>query len=181
MSDRFGVPDHSPQHAPDPLKNPTPNSQFPNIGSDEPAFVPPAYAPEPVIDAVCKNCGAATKGNQPACPQCRQPYYETPQMGPNIIGPLCYLGGWVTGLMVYLGLRQAPVTDARARFMRFHSAQSVLVFGGLTLLMIFVSAVPFLIGLTMAGGFAAWLFLMFKAYQGGCYKLPYVGDIAERL
>jgi len=181
MSDRFGVPDHSPQHAPDPLKNPTPNSQFPNIGSDEPAFVPPAYAPEPVIDAVCKNCGAATKGNQPACPQCRQPYYETPQMGPNIIGPLCYLGGRVTMQIKYLGIRQAPVTDPRARFMRFHSAQSVLVFGGLTLLMIFVSAVPFLIGLTMAGGFAAWLFLMFKAYQGGCYKLPYVGDIAERL
>ena len=102
-------------------------------------------------------------------------------MGPNILGPLCYLGGWVTGLMVYLGVRQAPVTDARARFMRFHSAQSLVLFGGITVVWMFLGSFPFLLALMMAASFAAWLFLMFKSYQGTCYKLPYVGDIAERM
>jgi hypothetical protein len=44
MNERFGIPDHSPQHAPDhSLHNPTPSSAFPNIGgSDAGAWPAPA-------------------------------------------------------------------------------------------------------------------------------------------
>jgi len=36
MNERFGIPDHSPQHAPDhSLHNPTPSTPFPNLGGSD--------------------------------------------------------------------------------------------------------------------------------------------------
>jgi uncharacterized membrane protein len=32
----------------------------------------------------------------------------------------------------------------------------------------------------MLCGFALWVFLMIKAFQGDRFKLPYLGDIAEK-
>jgi uncharacterized membrane protein len=34
--------------------------------------------------------------------------------------------------------------------------------------------------LVSLGGFVIWLLLMFKAYQGEKFKLPVIGDIAEK-
>ena len=44
----------------------------------------------------------------------------------NVAGLLCYLLGWVTGLIFYF-------TDKRP-FVRFHAAQSIVVFGGLMII-----------------------------------------------
>ena len=44
-------------------------------------------------------------------------------MEENVAGLLCYAGGWLTGLVFLL-------TDKRP-FVRFHAAQSMVVFGGL--------------------------------------------------
>ena len=44
-------------------------------------------------------------------------------MDENVAGLLCYSLGWVTGLIFYL-------VDKRP-FVRFHAAQSMVVFGGL--------------------------------------------------
>jgi hypothetical protein len=47
MDERFGIPGHSPQHAPDhALRNPTPNDPVQNIGGGG-GWDQPAYAPSP--------------------------------------------------------------------------------------------------------------------------------------
>ena len=94
-------------------------------------------------------------------------------MEENIEGALCYLLGWVTGLIFYL-------IEKDNEFVRFHARQSILTFLPLFILGIVVSWIPFLgwvIGLLT---FILWLVLMIKAYQGNKFKLPVVGNIAER-
>ena len=95
----------------------------------------------------------------------------------NVAGLLCYLVGWVTGLIFLL-------IEKENRFVRFHAMQSIVVFGALTVASIILSFIPFigwiigwLLGLL---GLALWIVLMVKAYQNQMYKLPVAGDFAER-
>lgn len=95
----------------------------------------------------------------------------------NVVGALCYLGGWVTGLVFY-------VTEPQNRFVRFHAMQSIVVFGAACVALLVCIAIPFL-GWILSffvfyGSAALWLVLMFKAYQGDRFKLPVAGDIAEQ-
>jgi uncharacterized membrane protein len=79
------------------------------------------------------------------------------------------------------------VLEKDNRFVRFHALQSVLAFGGITLLWVLLNAVPilgFLLGVLVIipGSAVVWLVMMFKAYQGDEFKLPIVGPIAaERI
>ena len=94
----------------------------------------------------------------------------------NIAGLLCYLVGWVTGLIFFL-------IEKDSKFVKFHAMQSIIVFGALAIIGIVLSYMPF--GWTLSGliglvSIILWIFLMIKAYQGQQYKLPWVGDIAEK-
>lgn len=73
---------------------------------------------------------------------------------------------------------------SRNRFVRFHSFQSLELFlVGLILSLIpflghlFVFLVSMLVGLAL---FFVWLVLIVKALQGEMFKLPLIGDIAEK-
>lgn len=103
----------------------------------------------------------------------------------NIAGLLCYLLGVITGIIFY-------IIEKENKFVRFHAMQSIVVFG--TLLIInwvvipIIMMVPFL-GWIIGGllGFVVfvlsavlWVLLMYKAYKGERYKVPFAGDIAER-
>src|SRR3989339_1078425 len=95
----------------------------------------------------------------------------------NVAGLLCYVVGWVTGI-IFL------ILEKDNRFVRFHAFQSIIVFGAITVVQIVLSFIPFigwvlnaLIGLAT---FILWIILMVKAYQGQTYKLPIAGDIAEK-
>ena len=95
----------------------------------------------------------------------------------HIAGLLCYLLGWVSGLVFYLIEKQSD-------FVKFHATQSVIVFGTLTLASIATGVVPF-IGALLAPffsllAFALWIILMIKAFQRARYKLPWAGDLAEK-
>jgi uncharacterized membrane protein len=102
----------------------------------------------------------------------------------NLEGALCYVLGLVTGI-VFL------VLEKESKFVRFHAVQSIIVFGGLWILS-FVLGVAFsfswaLISLGFAltqlinlVALAIWIVCMYKAYKGEVFKLPVVGDIAER-
>ncbi len=95
----------------------------------------------------------------------------------NLAGLLCYVLGWVTGIIFY-------VMEKENQFIRFHAMQSILVFGAFTVVEIILSFIP-IIGwiLDMLLGICAfilWLVLMFNAYQGKKLKMPIAGDIAER-
>jgi uncharacterized membrane protein len=110
-------------------------------------------------------------------------------MDEKVAGLLCYVFLWVTGLIFYL-------IDRRP-FVRFHAAQSIVVFGGLTILRIvlgFIFGLSFLAGgwaaLSLAGaiyglvelaGFILWILLMVKAYQGQRFRVPIAADLAEQI
>lgn len=109
-------------------------------------------------------------------------------MEENVAGLLCYVFGWLTGLIFFL-------IDKRP-FVRFHAAQSMVTFGGLHVIHLILG---FAIGGSIfAGGFfgawtlfgvvlsavnliglVVWILCMVKAFQHEHFKLPIVGDFAE--
>jgi uncharacterized membrane protein len=95
----------------------------------------------------------------------------------NVAGALAYGLGWITGLALLL-------TERENRFVRFHALQSTIVFGVLCALWFVGLSIPllgWLISFILIPPLSAvlWLLLMFKAYQGERFKLPFAGDIAE--
>lgn len=110
-------------------------------------------------------------------------------MNENIAGLLCYVGGWVTGLIFFL-------TDKRP-FVRFHAAQSIVVLGGVNLAYIiltnilvtglraaglgFFSFSRLLFSVLSLGGMVLWIVLMAKAYQGERFRVPIAANLAESL
>jgi uncharacterized membrane protein len=95
----------------------------------------------------------------------------------NLAAMLSYLLGFITGLAFL-------VLEKEDRYVRFHAMQSVLTFGGLFALNILLGMVPILgwiiSFLLLPVTIVIWLVLMFKAYQGEKFKLPYIGDLAEQ-
>jgi len=94
----------------------------------------------------------------------------------NAAALLSYLVGFISGI-VFL------VIEKENKFVRFHAMQSTIVSGSLFVLQIVLSFIPFLVMLSpLVGlaGLALWIILMIKAYQGEMFKLPVIGDIAEK-
>ncbi len=95
-------------------------------------------------------------------------------MKPTLIAALAYVLGFLSGLIVYL-ISKDP-------FARFHAIQSML-------LSVFFYVVYYAIGLlgmwslrSVAGlaSLVISVFLIIKAYQGEKYRLPVIGDLAEK-
>lgn len=91
---------------------------------------------------------------------------------------LSYALGWITGIAFLLTERTDP-------FVRFHAMQSTIVFATLSVACVLLQSIPFL-GLLLAVfiviplSAVLWLILMYKAYRGERFKLPFVGDIADQ-
>ena len=95
----------------------------------------------------------------------------------NVAGLLCYVLGWISGLVFVL-------IEQESKFVRFHAMQSICVFGAITAADIILGWIPF-IGTAITTiisiiGLILWIFLMIKAYQGVKYKLPWSGNFAEK-
>ena len=95
----------------------------------------------------------------------------------NIAGLLCYVLGWISGLVFLL-------LEKENRFVRFHALQSIFVFGAITLAGFILGFIP-IIGSIIGGllgllALVLWIVLMIKAYQGEMFKLPVTGDLAEK-
>jgi uncharacterized membrane protein len=95
----------------------------------------------------------------------------------NITGLLCYILGWVSGI-IFL------ILEPENKTVRFHAMQSIIVFGIFNLVWIIFFWIPvvrwFIGGLIGALAFILWVVLMYKAYQGEKYKIPWAGDKAEK-
>lgn len=99
----------------------------------------------------------------------------------KMMGAVAYLGWWVTGLVLLFSMK-------KNEYVRFHAMQSVVLFGAITLLFVVFGIVPiigWIIGIIISpviwlASFVLWLILMWKAYNGEKYKLPYFGDLAEK-
>ena len=146
--------------------------------------------------AFCKACGQDI-GTANFCPKCGTNQSATVPPAPvsaaspaegiqeNVAGLLCYVLGWLTGI-IFLLIDKRP-------WVKFHAAQSIVVFGGLTILRIaliflhgmagggfiswgFLGLLGLLIGLVM---FVLWILLMVKAYQHETFRVPIAADIAD--
>ncbi len=136
--------------------------------------------------AFCPKCGAsqiatATPGSAPVATPVASP---TEGLQENVTGLLCYIAGWVSGL-IFLLIDKRP-------FVRFHAVQSIgfnigivvfyLAVGFSVVLLHFLHlgilalAIYPLLALAV---FGAWVFLMYKAYQHEKFMLPVIGNIAE--
>ena len=101
----------------------------------------------------------------------------------NLAGALTYLFGAVTGILFLL-------IEKENRFVRFHAMQSTILFGGYFVLSLIaglassISAFAYIwliVSLPLAILiFVLWIYLMYQAYQGREYKLPVVGELAEK-
>ena len=149
--------------------------------------------------AFCSKCGSEVAAGAGFCPKCGEAQtggaavVQTTQsaqsgMSENVAAMLCYLVGWVTGIIFFL-------IDKRP-FVRFHAAQSIVVFGGLHVLNI-VCGILFGAGMMFRGGFVGfgmgaalysllslvglilWILLMVKAYQHEKFEVPVAAGIAK--
>ena len=151
--------------------------------------------------AFCGKCGSSVSDGAPFCPQCGAPVAAAAAPPPmamapagtsglqeNVAGLLCYLLGWLTGI-IFLLIDKRP-------FVRFHAAQSMVVFGGLHILSIAVG-IFFGAGFMFHGGlgvfgvwsavyglinlvaFILWILLMVKAYQHERFEVPIAAGIAK--
>jgi uncharacterized membrane protein len=99
-------------------------------------------------------------------------------LSPNIAGLLCYIAGWVSGIIFF-------VLEQKSKFVRFHAAQSIVAFGTITVAGIILGLIP-VVGhafSTIIGiiGFIVWIIMIVKASSGEWYKLPWAGDVAESM
>jgi uncharacterized membrane protein len=143
--------------------------------------------------AFCKSCGQDI-GTAAFCPKCgaNQGAAASPATVPvvaptapsseglaeNVAGLLCYSLGWVTGL-IFLLIDKRP-------WVKFHAAQSIAVFGGLTIIRIGLLFMTHILGWAIFGliglvGLVLWIFLMVKAYQHETVRIPIAADIADNL
>ncbi len=107
----------------------------------------------------------------------------------NMVAAVTYIFGLFSGLSVYLSERDD-------KFVRFHAMQSIiasLVVIAIWFIALLISPV-LIVTLLLGGGFLfvlmwsllilgtilVWLLLIFQAYRGIKYKLPMIGNIAER-
>ena len=144
--------------------------------------------------AFCKSCGQEI-GTASFCPKCgaSQSAVAAPAaaatsptegLQENVAGLLCYILGWVTGL-IFLLIDKRP-------FVKFHAAQSIAMSIGVIVLYIALAIFMgvlhvmhiFFLGLLIypilwLALFLLWIFVMYKAYQHEKYKLPIIGNLVE--
>jgi uncharacterized membrane protein len=142
--------------------------------------------------AFCTVCGAQTTDGSTVCPACRGA--AAPAAAPaqstgggltdNVAGMLAY----VTFIPAIIFLVMEPYN--RSRFIRFHAFQSIFLAVAMIAISIALSILSFIpvIGLILLplhfliwlGLFALWIVLLLKANQGQMWKLPVIGDMAEK-
>jgi uncharacterized membrane protein len=102
---------------------------------------------------------------------------------------LCYLAWWVSGL-VFL------VIEQEHREVRFHAAQSIVLFGGFSLLIFVMSLATFGMLFFLPAAFQAvyalsfllsliavmvWLTVLLKIFKGESWRVPFAADLAAKL
>jgi uncharacterized membrane protein len=107
----------------------------------------------------------------------------------NVAGALAYLFGPITGIVFFL-------LETEDRFVRFHAAQSitlgillVVASVGLSILgavLAFIPMMGWLIWMLTSvvlglGTFVLWLLLIYRAYRGEPWEVPFAGQVARRL
>ena len=143
--------------------------------------------------AFCNMCGAQIADGTTTCAACSGRAAAPPAPAQAVAGS--GLADNVAGMLAYITIIPAIVFLVmepynKSRFIRFHSFQSIFFCIAWTVLWIVLTTVahiPFLEWLTILmwplvglAGLIIWIILLLKANQGQMYKLPFVGDLAEK-
>jgi uncharacterized membrane protein len=115
---------------------------------------------------------------------------QTAGMEDNVASALCYLAGWITGV-IFLVI--APYNQNKT--IRFHAFQSIflnvaiipiwIVLGIFSVILHYIPVLGALVTMLLfplvgLGFFCLWLFLMYKAYNKEKFVLPLIGPLAEK-
>jgi uncharacterized membrane protein len=139
--------------------------------------------------AFCNMCGAQVAEGATVCAACSGrgvvvPAVSNSGLSDNVAGMLAYVT--IVPAIIFLVLE--PFN--KNRFIRFHAWQSVFFNVAWWILWValrVIAHMPFLGFLTLLvwplvglGGLIVWIILLMKANQGQMYKLPVIGDLAEK-
>lgn len=147
--------------------------------------------------AFCSTCGAQIADGTSTCAACagRAAAAPTPAaastggMADNVAGMLAY----ITIIPAIIFLVMEPYN--KSRFVRFHAWQNIFLHGAwiavwiaimilsavLAFIPILGHLVAFLLWMVLFVGFVVvWIILLIKANGGQMYKLPFIGDLAEK-
>ena len=141
----------------------------------------------------CPKCGVTVADGAGFCPQCGSSIQSpapggasaggTSGLKENVASLLCYVAGWITGVIFFLIDKRSEV--------KFHAMQSILIFGIATVFPIvrsLLNFIPFVGGLLgvinwviSVLSFVLYIVCIIKASKGEHYKVPFIGDWAEKL
>lgn len=142
--------------------------------------------------AFCHSCGASQGVTATSAPVGAPMSSSQSGLSENVAGLLCYVLGWLTGL-IFLLIDKRP-------FVRFHAAQSLVAFGALNIISIILT-MSFIGGGIFGSGFdwnafgfwagvrgivdlaafVVWIVGMIKAYQHERFRFPLAADVADQI
>jgi len=139
----------------------------------------------------CSKCGAELGAPAKPSEAIAKPETESSTgMSSNVAGLLCYVAGWITGIVFV-------VWEKKSTFVKFHAWQSIITFGVLFVAWLILSRMlidigwgTLSLGLIRAGTAFGWIIglgmlalgiiLIIQAYQGKMWKVPGAGNWAEK-
>ncbi len=150
----------------------------------------------------CASCGAQMADNAAACPACGKAAGAAaaggggaaPAAAGGLEDNLAALLGYLIGILAIVWLVIEPYKSKP--FVRFHAFQCLVLWGTLvvggivvTILSIVLAFIPGVGGILATllwlamygGGMVAWIICMVKAYQNEKWKIPFLGDFAQKL
>lgn len=137
----------------------------------------------------CSSCGAQMADTATACPACGK---SSAAGGGRAAAPAAAAGGLtenVAGMLAYITIIPAIIFLVlepynKIRFVRFHAFQCIFLAVALFvvhIVLMFIPIIGWLISLLVSlAALALWVVLLIKAYQGQMFKLPVIGDMAEK-
>ena len=138
--------------------------------------------------AFCNMCGAQIADGTTTCAACSARAATAGSSGQGMADNVAGMLAYVTIIPAIIFLVTAPYN--KNRFIRFHSFQCLFFCVALIVLQIALSiltVVPFMAFITLPlhlliglGSLGLWIVLLIKANQGQMYKLPFIGDLAEK-
>ncbi len=144
----------------------------------------------------CTNCGSAMDDAAVFCSKCgKGSGAGAPGAGAGAApaaAPVASAGGLtdnVAGMLAYITIIPAIIFLVmepynRSKFIRFHSFQCIFMWIALVVIHVVLMFVPVigwgLSGLVSLVALALWIILLIKAYGGQMWKIPVIGDIAEK-
>ena len=156
--------------------------------------------------AFCSACGTQMADNAAFCPHCGKAAVAqarpvegsavpppAPPASYGTAGPATPMAENVAGMLAYFTIIPAIIflliePYNRNRFIRFHAFQCLFTAAALIVLHIVLSIFGYIVPVLMFGlwglvglaELALWILLVVKAYQHEMFKLPIVGDLAEK-